>query len=194
MWRHKRDIAGMIAVIAYRVPFYAFRAAKELPQVIAQAVGLLWKAMKKAPEKIRKVAEILGGWLGKTACELGSAVAEVFGRLFLVLHTVVTAMFCLMKDLTLWDIWNGFCMLIRAAFVNLPKAFVRGIAGLAEATYDALKALIGVFGMVAWWIIGLLAHIIVYIPVQILHVAEAFGRLVAKGFKEVMVWYDPKRS
>lgn len=76
--------------------------------------------------------------------------------------------------------------------MGLPKAVARGIAGLAEASYQALKMLLGLFGVAAFWVLRILAAIIMSLPVQILRIAEVFGRSIAERFKEVIVWYDPK--
>ncbi|KAL2104981.1 hypothetical protein VUR80DRAFT_9199 [Thermomyces stellatus] len=192
-WRHRAGIAGMIAVIIVRSPVIAFRAVTRLPLMIADLARWLWKVAKKSPEKIRRVGQIVGRWLAGAVRGLGVAVAEVFRRLFSVLHTVVTAMFRLVKDLTFRDVWNGFCMLVRAVFVNLPKAVARGIQGLAEASYEVLKAVLGIFGKVAWWILRILAGVIMFIPSQIARIAEACGKSIAKGFREIMVWTNPKK-
>lgn len=194
LWKHKAGIAHTGAKLIVKTPVYAFRAAKKLPRAVAHVARWLWRVAKATPGKLWRVARILGAWLARSVLRLGGAVADVFGRLFSVLHTVVAAMFRFMRDLTVKDVWNGFCALARAVFVNLPVAVAKGIAALSEASYEAVKALLGGFGKVVWWILNVLMHILLYVPRQMLRIAEVFGRSVAKGFREVMVWYDPKAS
>lgn len=194
LWRHKEGFAYMGAALVTRTPVYAFRAAKALPRAVARVVKWLWCKAKQAPGKLWRAARILAAWLARSVLRLGGAVAHVFGRLFSVLHTVIAAMFRFMRGLTLKDVWYGFCALARAVFVNLPVAVVKGIAALGEASYQVLKALLGTFGIVAWWILCVLGNIIAYVPIQMARVAEAFGRSVARAFREVTVWYDPKAS
>lgn len=85
-------------------------------------------------------------------------------------------------------------MLVRAVFVGLRKAVTREIAGLAKASCPTFKVLLEIFGAVLFWILRILMGIITYVPVQIVRIAEPFRRSVTKGFKEVMVCYDPKWS
>lgn len=92
------------------------------------------------------------------------------------------------------EIRKGFEMLVRAVFVGLRKAVTREIAGLAKASCPTFKVLLEIFGAVLFWILRILMGIITYVPVQIVRIAEPFRRSGTKGFKEVMVCYDPKWS
>lgn len=65
MWRHKKGIVAWCAMLVIRTPLYAFRAVKELPNIITSLVKWLGKATKVAPEKIGRAAGILGTWLRK---------------------------------------------------------------------------------------------------------------------------------
>ncbi|MBE3050391.1 ankyrin repeat domain-containing protein, partial [Candidatus Bathyarchaeota archaeon] len=153
LWKHKEGIAYTCTKLLVRTPVYAFRAAKKLPKAVARVVAWLWRVSKAAPGRLWRVSKILGAWLARSVLQLGGAVAYIFSRLFSVLHTVFAAMFRFVRDLTVKDVWNGFCALARAVFVSLPVAVARAIAGLGEASYQVLKALLGFFGKVSWWIL-----------------------------------------
>lgn len=192
LWKRRDEVAWFCGKLVTSLPVLAFKAVKALPGALAGLVKWLWRVAKAAPAKLERVARIIGAWLAKTVCQLGDAVATVFGRLFSVLHTVVAAIFRFVRDLTLQDVLNGFSALVRAVFVGLPVAVVKGIAALGEASYKIIKTLLGLFGVVAWWIIRAVFHILAYVPYQIWKVLESFGSVVVKSFREVRVWFDPK--
>lgn len=192
IWKRREEVVWFCGKLVTSLPVFAFRSAKALPGAVARLVKWLWRVAKATPAKLDRAARIIGAWLAKSVCRLGSAVATVFSRLFSVLHTVIAAMFRFIKDLTLQDILNGFRALVRAVFVGLPVAVAKGIAALGEASYGVLKTLLGVFGVVAWWIICLVFHILMYVPYQIWRILASFGSSVAKSFREVRVWFDPK--
>lgn len=192
LWRRRDEAAWFCGKLVTALPVLAFKATKALPGALADLVRWSWRVAKAAPDKLERVARIIGAWLAKSVCRLGSAVAAVFSRLFSVLHTVVAAMFRFVRDLTLQDVLNGFRTLARAVFVGLPVAVMKGIAALGEASYGAMKTLLGLFGVVAWWIIVAVFRIWAYVPYQIWRILASFGSVVAKSFREVSVWFDPK--
>lgn len=192
LWKRRDEVAWFCGKLVTALPVLAFKATKALPRALAGLMRWLWRVAKAAPAKLERVARIIGSWLAKSVCRLGSAVAAVFSRLFSVLHTVVAAMFRFVRDLTLQDVLNGFRALVRAVFVGLPVAVVKGVAALGEASYRVLKTMLGVLGVVAWWIIVAVFHILAYVPYQIWRILASFGSVVAKSFREVRVWFDPK--
>lgn len=191
VWKHRKGITDFFLVLLMEIPRLAWKGVKKLPEMVADLGGWLLKHTKNAPEKIKEVAKLYGKWLAKALVDLGRAATEIFKRLFSVLHIVVVAMLHF-KDLTLRDVWNGFCMLARAVFVNLPKTVAKKLEALAETTYEALKKALGFFGTVVAAILTFVLGVITYIPEKLAKILKALGGPFAAGFHEVMVWYDPK--
>ncbi|PKS12969.1 hypothetical protein jhhlp_000310 [Lomentospora prolificans] len=166
---------------------------RKIPRAIASVLKWLWRTIKAAPGRIKNAAVVVGRWFADVARRFGRAVAYVFTQILSVLHTLSMAVITFFRQITLKDVWNGFCGLMRAVFVGLPQAVWAGIKALGETSYDVLKALFGLFGMAVWWIIRIIWYILQYVPAQIVTIIASFGKSIAKAFKEVMVWYDPKR-
>jgi len=170
------------------------RGVKKIPRVVARIVKWLWRQTKKAPGRIKRAAVLVGNWLAETARRFGRAVWYVVTRLFSVLHTLVVAVVNFFRQITLKDVWDGFCTLVRAVFVGLPRAIVSGIAALGKTSYEVLKALLGIFGAAIWWTIWGIWYVIQYVPAQIGAIFLSLAKSVRNGFQEVLVWFDPKRS
>ncbi|SPO05173.1 uncharacterized protein DNG_07859 [Cephalotrichum gorgonifer] len=191
-WKNRKDLAEWCVELAKRIPRAAFRAVKQFPRTVGRIVKWLWRILKAAPGRIRRAGELIGAWIAKVVRRLGGAVAAIVNRLFSVLHTVVFGMLRFFRDITLQDVWNGFCQLLKAVFMGLPVAILKGIAALGGASYAAVKALLGIFGWAIWWTIRVIWHIIQYVPHKTLVILAAFGRSIAKGFREMMVLVNPK--
>lgn len=170
------------------------RVLREIPEVIADVCKWFWTTLKEAPGRIKKAAMAVGSWLAKAARRFGAAVGHVFAQIFSVLHTMLAAIVSFFRQITLKDVWNGFCRLMRAIFVGLPKAIWAGIKAIGQTSYDVLAALFGFVGKAIWWIIWLFWQAIQYVPVKIATIFMSFVRSIGTAFREVMVWFNPKMA
>jgi len=170
------------------------KSVRNIPSALKNIVQWLIRALKASPRKIMKVVEIIGSWTWETIIRIGGAVAAISRSFLAVLHTVVVAMITFFDDVTIRNIWNGFCTLLRATFTGLPEAVWKRIEIMWGMFYEVLKTLFGVGGTVMWWAINTLWHITKYLPHQVVSILTSLGDVLARGFKEALIWCNPKYS
>ncbi|KAM5341545.1 hypothetical protein ACJ41O_014576 [Fusarium nematophilum] len=162
---------------------------KEIPPILKMLAVELWKMIKRIPGAVMIVLR----WIGRCFAGIGKALADVVLRLVSLLHTAVMAVVTFFQSITLKDVWDGFCYLARAIFVDAPKAIGAFIVSFGKLTYDFLKAVFGSLGSCIWYIgVGIL-WLIQYIPQKIWTIIEAMGTSVVKAYQETMAYLNPKR-
>ena len=185
---------------AKKVPGAVWKAAKKTP-------GVIWKAIKKVSEAIREIGKALWKfltvripnailtavkWTWEGISSLARAIGDIFLKFVSFLHTVLEAIITFLHNVTLRDIWNAFCDILRAVFVTLPQTLWSWIRNFGEASYRFMMALLGCIGELLWSICVLLKDMIVYLPIRFGIILLSLGDSFAKVFSEIMVWINPK--
>ena len=174
---------------AKKAPKVIWEAIKEVSKAIWEIAKALWKLLTvRIPNAIFTALK----WIWEGISTLARAIGDIFLKIASFLHTVLEAIVRFLRNVTLRDIWNGFCDILRAVFVTLPQTLWSWIQTFGEASYRFMKALFGCFGEALWWICVLLKDIIIYLPVRIGIILLSLGNSLAKAFSEIMVWINPK--
>ncbi|KIL90674.1 Ankyrin-3 [Fusarium avenaceum] len=178
------------------LPGHIKRAGKEVwvgikktPAFLKSVFQAIWRVMKRIPGGIMTILR----WIGNGLKNIGQAIFNIITKAFSLLHTAVMAVVTFLRGITLRDIWDGFCYLVRAIFVDAPKAIGAFIMAFGKTTYDVLKALFGTLGACIWHIGAGILWVIQYVPRRIWTMIEALGTSLVKAFEEVMVFVNPKR-
>ncbi|GAB1311347.1 Ankyrin [Madurella fahalii] len=193
------------------------RQVQELPGRVGRAARAVWKSAKKMPGEawaavkgIPGAVERLVGWLGKvvkripgamkTVCaciweslkRVGKAVSHVFLRVVSVLHTAMAAVLDFFRTITLKDVWNGVCDVFRAVFATLPRAVWEAARDAAKVTFKVILGLFGLSGKLIITILKVLWYLARYAPRQVGKILVEIWASIAKGYHEIMVWFNPK--
>jgi hypothetical protein len=166
-----------------------WKGVKEIPSFLKSFFQAIWRVMKRIPGAIMTILRWVGGGLK----DIGQAIINIIAKAFSLLHTAVMAVVTFLSGITLRDIWDGFCYLVRAIFVDAPKAIGAFIVAFGKTTYDLLKTLFGTLGSCIWHIGAGILWLFQYIPHRIWTMIEALGTSLVKAFEEVMVFVNPKR-
>ncbi|KAF4982770.1 hypothetical protein FZEAL_1671 [Fusarium zealandicum] len=207
VWKRRHRMAAACKRMAREVPRKIKKEVLELPGNIVRGGKAVWRGIKEIPPFLKSVAvamwksilKIPGAlmmvlrWIGRGLKSMGEAFSNIFLRLFSLLHTVVMAAVTFFRGITLKDIWDGFCSLVRAIFVDAPKAIGKFIVSLGETIYDALKSLFGLLGECVWHIGAGLLWLIEYIPRRIWTMIEAMGNSLVRAYQETMAYLNPRR-
>lgn len=137
--------------------------------------------------------KLLTLWLWRGIESIGTALWSILQRFASFLHTALAAMVSFFRDLTLWDIWNGFCDCLDAVFLVFPATLWSWAARFAEMSFRIMRKLAGDFGEILWWIGCFSFQAAIYVPGKLWIIFSSLGGFVAKGLGELMVWIDPKR-
>ena len=185
-----------------------WKGVKKIPKVIKEIGKELWKfGTQTLPRWIKNMAlwfwdfitvdipkaiVIAAKWIWSGISSFGKAAWDVIGKLVSLLHTILLAIVTFFRNLTLRDIWNGFCDLLRAIFVTFPKTLWSWIRRFGVASYEFMKALLGGFGELLWFIAVVLKDLVIYIPSKLWIVLHSLGGSIARGWSELMVWINPR--
>jgi hypothetical protein len=90
------------------------------------------------------------------------------------------------------DIWNGFCDVLRAVFIALPKLIWSWIMSFGDASYKMMKLILGELGEILWYIGYGLLWVVTFIPRKLWIILQSLGGVMAKAGYEMRVWMDPK--
>ncbi|KAH7013175.1 hypothetical protein EDB80DRAFT_709450 [Ilyonectria destructans] len=189
------------------IPPFLTKMIKDISRAVKEFAQGTWKVMKDIPPLLKEIAKetwkhikaipgVVKGfflWIGRGLKSIGEAVFNVVARLVSLLHTAVSAVFSFFRSITLKDIWDGFCSLLRAIFIDTPHAIFRFIMSISDMTYDVLKGLFGFFGQLAWCIGAGILWLVIFVPRKLWQCLAAIGRSIQRAFQEVMAYLDPKR-
>lgn len=190
----------------------------EAPKRLVRAGKAILKGVKKTPEFVRdcgkgiwrfgkdsaiwlwklctvripQAAVIALKWIGSGLRTLGIAAWSIIASIASFLHTVLLAIVTFFRGLTLRDIWNAFYDVLHAVFVTLPTTLLSWAKNFGRVSYRFMEALFGSFGELLWWVVALLGHVVVYVPVKVWIIIQSIGSSLAKAAHEVMVCINPK--
>jgi hypothetical protein len=97
------------------------------------------------------------------------------------------------RALTLKDIWNGLCDLLRTIFVDVPVKIWSWAEKFWDTLYEVMGTMFGLTGKIVCCIGMVLVFIATYIPKKILIIVTSLGGSVCKAWEELLVWINPKR-
>ncbi|KAM7193731.1 Ankyrin repeat-containing domain protein [Rhypophila sp. PSN 637] len=164
------------------------RGIKKIPGFVGRVMKWLWRVVSSIPGFMK----IVGVWVWQCLKKIGMAVGDVFLRVVSAIHTAVMAVLGFFRRITLKDVWNGFVSVVKAVFVDLPMAIWNGVKSFGEVSYKAMRKLFGWVGQLLWYLSLGLFWVVVFVPKQLWKVLTAIGSSIAKGYHEIMVWFNPK--
>ncbi|KAK4170159.1 ankyrin repeat domain-containing protein 50 [Cladorrhinum sp. PSN259] len=185
--RVKRVAKGMVKGVK-RVAKGAWKLACEIPGAIKRLFMWIWKVITRIPAAMK----VIGVWIWTTLKRFGAAIGNVFLKIVSALHTAVSAVLDFFKNITLKDVWNGITQVFQAVFQGLPKAIWAAVRGLGKAVYLVVLGLFGFTGQLVIWIFQGLWWLVTYVPRQFGHILSAIWASIAKGYHEILVWFNPK--
>jgi hypothetical protein len=160
-----------------------------LPRWLRRKALWVWSLLTK---RIPKAVVIIAKWMWAGLSSIGKAFWDVILKAVSLLHTVFEAVITFLRNLTLKDIWDGFCHLLRAIFVNFPKTIWSWILQFGETSLKFMKIVFGTAGEITWWIIVGIGWLILYVPKKLWVVLQSFGGSFGKAWYEVLVFVKPK--
>ncbi|KAK3986933.1 ankyrin repeat domain-containing protein 50 [Cladorrhinum sp. PSN332] len=185
--RVKRAAKGMVRG-AKRVAKGSWEVACEIPGAVKRLLKWIWKVITKIPAAMKAI----GIWIWTTLKRVGVAVGNVFLSVVSVLHTAVSAVLDFFKSITLKDVWNGITQVLNTIFQGLPKAIWAAAKGLGKGVFMTVLALFGFTGQMLIWMVQGLWWLVTFVPRQFGHILSAIWASIAKGYHEIMVWFNPK--
>jgi hypothetical protein len=187
---------------------WVWKGVKKIPKAIKKTGKELWKfGTQTLPRWIKKLAlwfwdlitvripkaiVIAAKWIWSGISSLGKAAWGVIRKVASFLHTILQAIVTFLRNLTLRDIWNGFCDVLRAIFVTFPATLWSWIQRFADASYEVMSALFGWVGELLWCLVYGVQWLVLYIPSKLWIILRSLGGSVARGWSEFMVWINPK--
>ncbi|KAH6880428.1 hypothetical protein B0T10DRAFT_495409 [Thelonectria olida] len=206
IWKRRHRVRAWCQRNIVRLPERVGRGLMRLPSKIKEEAKEVWRIIKKVPSFLKDlvlgiwhffkaipgVIKTIAVWIGRGFKSVGEAIWNVVTKIFSLIHTVLSAIVSFFGSITLSDIWDGFTYVLRAIFIETPKAIFRFICSFGEMSYKALAALFGCFGKCLWYIGAGIIWLIKYIPAKLWQCVEAIGRSIRKAFREMMAFLNPK--
>ncbi|KAK7408427.1 hypothetical protein QQX98_009412 [Neonectria punicea] len=203
VWRRRHRAAAWCKKLPSRVK----RFTLELPTRVKHGAQNVWKGVKKIPDFLKRAALALWRfikaipgaiktlllWVSQGVKSVGKAIFNVLARLASLLHTAISAVLSFFRSITLKDIWDGFCYVLRAIFIDVPKAIFDVLVSFGRRTLQMMEGLFGCMGWVLWYIGAGIVSFFTYLPRMVLRCLAAIGRSIHRAFQEVMAYLDPKR-
>jgi hypothetical protein len=195
--KHHREVPRVVAEWLGKLARGIWKVVKKVPVVI-KGIPLFvketlqegWQVIKRTPKAARIV--LIWMWGGLKKC--GTAMKQIFARLFSLLHTMFAAIASFFRNLTLNDVLNGFKLLLRAIFVDSPKKLWEWLSKLGDVSQKFLETLFENFGFCLWLLIGLVIEIFIHVPKKLAVIFVAFLQIPGGGCKETLIWINPKRA
>ncbi|KAK2592339.1 hypothetical protein QQS21_009958 [Conoideocrella luteorostrata] len=186
-WAKQRllELPSRIAFAASRV----VKVVKKMPIRIGRMGLRLWGVLRSVPEGLGLCAQ----WIGAILRNAGRWVAHTVERLASFSHTLVMAIISWFKEITLNDVWNGLCSSLDAIFVGLPRLLFSFLEEFGKYTYKVMLVVFGRVGVCLWYCGAGIIWLATYIPGRIWDSLKALGRLFAKAWDEMLVYFDPKK-
>ena len=188
VWRGAKKVPKAVWKVAREVPQAVWKVAKEIPGILKRMMEAVWRFIKRIPGVMKMVCV----WIWDTLKAAGVAVADVFLKVVSAIHTAVMAVLDFFRSIKLQDVWNGICEVFRAIFIKMPQMVWEGIKAAGNLTKKILVGLFGCIGLLIWYFFKGLIWIAQYVPSQLWRIICGIGSSMAKGYHEVMVWFNPK--
>ena len=188
-WKTAKKVPGVIWKAAKKTPKVIWKAIKTVSKAVRETGKALWKLLTvRIPNAILTALK----WTWEGISSLAQAIGHIFVRMVSFLHTVLQAIVTFLRNVTLRDIWNAFCDLLRAVCVTLPKTLWSWIRNFGKVSYRMMKTLLGWFGEVLWWMASLWMDVVIYLPKTFGIILLNVGGSFAKASFEIRVWISPK--
>jgi hypothetical protein len=195
-WKRRREFGGWIKKQVVELPSRVGRVAKKvakgvkkIPSLTKRIASYIWRFIKALPQG----AKMCATWIGELLSKTGHWIALVVNRFASFLHTVFAAIASWFGRITIKDVWNGLTNALRALCIGLPKLLWSFVKSFAKFSYHTLEAVFGTLGLCLWLCVAGIIWLVCYIPKKLWQSFEALGRLVAKTWDEILVYFDPKK-
>ncbi|PGH36174.1 hypothetical protein GX50_01030 [[Emmonsia] crescens] len=178
-----------------------WKVAKRVPKGISDTSKSMWKfftrtlpkhTWKVLTKEIPKIVVSVSKWIWSILSSIAKTIVTLFEKIASLIHTILSAVVSFFHNLTLTDIWNGFCDVLRVIFVSFPLKVYDIMLEFGNLTYKAMGALFGAAGKILWYIGFAMLLLVTYIPKQIWAIIRNMGFSIAAGYNELRVWVNPK--
>jgi hypothetical protein len=204
---HRAEIPGIVANVmkqlwcgAKKAPGVLWEGLKKVPEFLKDLVSVIGKLLRfcvaatwKLISRIPKATKIALVWLWEGTKKTGVGVGKVVVQLVSFLHTMCAAVASLFQRITLQDIVRGLATCLQAAFLDVPKAVWQWLCTFGETSLKVFKAMFGCMGWIILELFKCTLEAIIYVPKKMGNILVACGSSVRNGWKEVIIWIDPKR-
>ena len=163
--------------------------AVRIPKAIGVVAKWIWHLITV---RISRAVVAVAKWIWAGISSLSKAAWDVILKIVSLLHTVLLAIVTFLRNLTLRDIWNGFCDVLRAILITFPTTLWSWIQRFGVVSFEVMTSLFGWFGEWLWWTAVGLKRLVFYIPSKLWIVLQSLGDSIARGWAELMVWIYPK--
>jgi len=188
-WKHRKGFGPWCKRQAERCGRAVVKLPGRVARGVVKTVKWTWEGLKAVPKALR----IMVLWVWETLKEVGKAIGSAALSFISLLHTVVSAVVDFFRSITLKDVWNGMRNLVKAVFLDIPKALLSSLKEFGKASYKAVVALLGFTGKALVWIAQALLYIVQYVPRQLGIMVVWMCSSIEKGWRETLIWIDPKR-
>lgn len=195
LWKNRKDIASRCARAIRAVPRRMLKIGvdighrlKGVPRAVVDGAVKAWSIVRALPGAVGLVAK----WAWGTVTALTRAVGKVPVAVINALHTLGVAIASALSRVNLASVGRALAAVPKALFVDLPVAIWGQLRALGKLSHDVLERLFGVLGQVVWGIGYVAQWVVLYIPKQLVKIVGKIGEAVGNGFKEIVVWFDPK--
>jgi hypothetical protein len=206
-WKHRAEFGPWCVHQLREMPERGIRFVKWIGRTIGRIGKWLWKVILEIPKLIKdlaawiwklvtvnlpKAVALLAHWVAAGFTSVAKVVWNAILKIISFLSTVVVAIMSFFRNLTLRDIWNGFCDASRAVFVTLPKLIGSWIMAFGDGSYKMMKLVLGELGHILWYFGYSLLWVVTYLPRKLWVILQSLGSLTGKAGYEVRVWMNPK--
>ena len=206
-WKHRREFGPWCAHQLRETPRRFIKFVKWTGTAVRETSKWLWRVIQRIPAAMKdisvwiwkllvvrlpKAVALLSRWVATGLSSVAKVVWDAILKTVSFLSTIVAAVASFFRSLTLKDVWNGFCDLLRAVFIALPKLIWSWIRSFGDASYRMMKLILGELGEILWYIGYGILWVVTFIPRKLWVMIESLGSVAAKAGYEVRVWFDPK--
>ncbi|PGH23693.1 hypothetical protein AJ80_02299 [Polytolypa hystricis UAMH7299] len=160
-----------------------------LPKLIRRLADYTWDFIT---HRIPRVVKVTAMWIWSGVCAIGRSFLELLQKVASLLHTAFSAMITFFRGLTLKDIWNGICAVLRVVFISFPQRMWEFMGKFSDVLYDALTALFGRIGEVFWLLLWLVYQGVMFIPKSLWEILTSVWASISAAGHEFVVWVNPK--
>ncbi|KAK4078332.1 uncharacterized protein Triagg1_3348 [Trichoderma aggressivum f. europaeum] len=196
IWQRRHKVGPWCKRQITKFPSRVKRAAKlagdgikDAGKTIQKIPGKIWQILKRIPGAIWTIIS----WIGKGLGKVGTAAFNILKRVASLIHTTVQAMVGFFQAITLDDIANGFRAILRAIFIDFPKAAAYLATTFGETSLKVLGYVLGSFGKGIFYAFALVFLLLRRLPRKVWQMLVACVVSMGKGVEELLVWINPKR-
>ncbi|KAF2261025.1 hypothetical protein CC78DRAFT_535918 [Lojkania enalia] len=190
MHRHRNELPQIIITWVKRMGKKMWRFFNDIPKAMKDFVQWIWKGIKKMPQG----AKIMLLWIWSGLKSTGTVVANIFTRFFSFVHTALTALVSFFRRITIRDVWNGFVFFLHALVIDGPKRIWEWLCKFERMAEAVFETLFGFLGTLLWCLIRGIVELFIYLPKKLLVILASIANSIEGGFKEILIWINPKRQ